>query len=277
MKNKEFEKIRLVSCDLNGTLVHQHTMMDMIRVYFPHAPERYEKAKAGFNRQTAGLLSMKEAFEIAGPLTKGLSLRNAIEYTRSEMRFLEGFDEFISGLYEKRIYFVINSTGYSVTTAAIRCLYGAEKIHDVICNRLIFALKGNPATPLGEDELAALVKQYLVEGKQDDAVYDEILATGEISLGIRDENEKAELLFRIAENLKIPRQALAHVGDTMGDSGGITEVARNGGVGIAFNYNETLKKHLDAVMQHEEIPGKILLKDPKSERSNLNRVLESIS
>ena len=46
MKDEQPGNIQLVSCDLNGTLVHQHTMMDMIRVYFPQMPERYEKAKA---------------------------------------------------------------------------------------------------------------------------------------------------------------------------------------------------------------------------------------
>lgn len=41
--------IALVSCDLNGTLVHQHTMMDMIRVCFSDQPQRFKKAKEAFN------------------------------------------------------------------------------------------------------------------------------------------------------------------------------------------------------------------------------------
>jgi hypothetical protein len=45
-------------------------MMDMVRVYFSDQPERFEKAKEAFNKQTSGLLSMKEAFAIAGPLTR---------------------------------------------------------------------------------------------------------------------------------------------------------------------------------------------------------------
>lgn len=67
--------IQLVSSDLNGTLVHQHTMMDMIRLGFPGEPERFKNSKDAFTRQTAGLLSMKETFAIAAPLTKGLRLR----------------------------------------------------------------------------------------------------------------------------------------------------------------------------------------------------------
>ena len=118
MKDEQPGNIQLVSCDLNGTLVHQHTMMDMIRVYFPQMPERYEKAKAAFNKQTSGLMSMKEAFAIAGPLTKGLSLGNAIDYAQSVMRFLDGFEEFIATLYDRKKYFVIKKIDF-LTEASI--------------------------------------------------------------------------------------------------------------------------------------------------------------
>ena len=271
MKNIRSKSIRLVSCDLNGTLVHQHTMMDMIRVGFPHSPERYEKAKDVFTRQTSGLLSMKETFEIAGPLTKGLSLRNAVEYACSEMRFLEGFEVFISMLHKKGIFFVINSTGYSVTAEVIRYLYGPEKFYGMICNRLIFGWEGNSVRQIGEKEMADLVKNYFIGGKSKD-VYDNILATGEVELCIRDESEKARLIFEIAERADISREAIAHIGDTMGDSRGITEVAGNGGLGIAFNYNEALENHLKGVLHRENIPGKIVLTEPKSETSDIRHL-----
>ncbi|MDM8550870.1 haloacid dehalogenase-like hydrolase [Desulfobacterales bacterium HSG2] len=300
MKNTQPKKIRLVSCDLNGTLVHQHTMMDMIRLGFPHAPERYEKAKDVFTRQTSGLLSMKETFEIAGPLTKGLSLRNAIEYARSEMRFLEGFEEFISALREKGIYFVINSTGYTVTTEVIKAVYGPENFYDAICNRLIFGREGDPDKLVSDHDISDLVKDYFLKRTGDRAesvkandcqpvtstkkfsdsvdtvtenCYDEILTTGEVELGIRDENEKARLIFEIADKLNISREAVAHIGDTMGDSGGISEVAGNGGLGIAFNYNNALKNHLEGILKNKEISGKIVLTEPKSETSDLRCLL----
>ncbi|MFH0812622.1 MAG: haloacid dehalogenase-like hydrolase [Pseudomonadota bacterium] len=267
--------IHLVSCDLNGTLVHQHTMMDMIRVYFPQGPERYEKAKEAFTRQTAGLLSMKEAFAIAGPLTKGLSLRNAIEYVTEEMRFLEGFEDLITTLSKHGKQFVINSTGYSVTTEVIKELYGPEKIYNVICNRLMFAWSGDSHKTIDEVNLSQLVREYFL-GKKDETLYDEILATGEVELGIQDEGEKATLLFTIAERLKIPRTAIAHIGDTMGDSAGICEVARNGGLGIAFNYNEALKQYLEPVLEQEKILGEIILVEPKSKRTDLRKLLKML-
>ncbi|MCP4110094.1 MAG: hypothetical protein GY749_32000 [Desulfobacteraceae bacterium] len=269
----QHEKIRLVSSDLNGTLVHQHTMMDMIRVGFPHLPDRYEKAKDVFTRQTSGLLSMKETFEIAGPLTKGLSLRSAIDYARSEMRFLHGFDEFISTLYKNGIYFVINSTGYTVTTEVIKSVYGHEKINDVICNRLIFGWKGDPASPVDEKELADLVRNYFTRN-EDDKVCDDILTIGKVELGICDENDKARLIFEIADKMNIPRTAIAHIGDTMGDSGGLCGVAGNGGIGIAFNYNEALENHLKDFMKNESLSGEIILAEPKSETSDIRCILE---
>jgi phosphoserine phosphatase len=216
---------------------------------------------------------MKETFEVAGPLTKGLSLRKAIEHARSEMRFLESFEEFISTLYEKGKYFVVNSTGYSVTTEVIKTMYGSEKVYAVICNRLIFGWEGNSARPIEEGYLSHLVKNYFIGGKKE-KIYDEILTTGEVELGIRDEKEKARLIFKIADTMGIPRTAIAHIGDTMGDSAGIYEVAKNGGLGIAFNYNEALKSYLEEVLKNEKILGRIILTEPKSKAPNLKSLLD---
>ena len=263
------EKIQLVSSDLNGTLVHPHTMMDMIRVGFPHEPERFEKAKDVFSKQTAGLLSMEKAFEIAGPLTKGLPLRIAIEYALSEMRFLNGFETLIKTLHKQNVLFVINSTGYGITAEVIIAAYGPQYFYDVICNRLVFE---NRRKIVEKTELSRWVKAY-VRGDRSSRAYDDISAAGTVELGIRDENEKARLLFEIADRLNIPRTAVVHIGDTMGDSGGICEVARNGGIGIAFNYNEALGTYIEGVLKTEKIPGKIFLISPKSESSDIRDIL----
>lgn len=273
MKDKVPRNVQLVSCDLNGTLVHQHTMMDMIRVYFPCEPERYEKAKTAFVRQTSGLLSIKEAFETAGSLTKGLSLRSAIEYVHDEVRFVEGFEKFITSLHEHGIHFVINSTGYSVTTETIKALYGREKIQGVICNRLRFGWEGDPHGSIDEDTLSELVRDYFC-GKRGESLYDEIHAIGEVELGISDEADKPKMLFAIAGKLKVPRTGIAHIGDTMGDSEAIAEVARNGGLGIAFNYNEALKGYLESIVSNEELPGEIILAEPKNETPRLEGLLK---
>jgi phosphoserine phosphatase len=263
------ERIQLVSSDLNGTLVHQHTMMDMIRAGFPHEPERFEKAKDAFSRQTAGLLSMEKAFQIAGPLTKGLPLRIAIEYALSEMLFLNGFEAFIRTLHKQNIFFVINSTGYGITTEVIKAVYGPQYFYDVICNRLIFEHHGKIVE---EEALFEWVKAY-VRGDRSNRIYDDILAAGIVELGIRNENEKARLLFEMTDRLNIPRTAVVHIGDTMGDSGGICGVARNGGIGIAFNYNEALRICIEGVLKTEKIPGNIFLISPKSESSDIRDIL----
>ena len=40
-------KIKIVSSDLNGTLVHQHTMSDMIRLYI--GEKQFEQANKIYN------------------------------------------------------------------------------------------------------------------------------------------------------------------------------------------------------------------------------------
>ena len=106
-------RIKLVSSDLNGTLVHQHTMSDVIRLYLGN--EEFRQADIVFKRQTSGTATMEETFFTAGPLTRGLTLRQAIEYTRTYIGYVKGFDEFINYLHNAGIPLIINSTGYSVT------------------------------------------------------------------------------------------------------------------------------------------------------------------
>jgi hypothetical protein len=262
--------IRLVSSDLNGTLVHQHTMMDMIRVGFPDEPERYIRAKEAFTKQTSGNLSIEEAFGIAGPLTKGLRLRTAIDYALTEMRFLDGFEDFIKILYQNRILFVINSTCYSITNEVIKAVYGPQYFYDVICNRLLFGY--DSSTIIQEKKISELVARY-IGGEKENRIYDEISAVGTVELGIQDENDKAQLLFNIAGRQGFDRASLAHIGDTMGDSGGIYEVARHGGIGIAFNYNDALKSYLEKKLSAEPVSGKIFMISPKSELADIRSVL----
>lgn len=268
--------VRIVSCDLNGTLTHQHTMMDMIRTAFPESPERYEKAKAAFSKQTAGELSMKAAFDIAGPITRGLRLRQAIDYVLSEIRFIDGFEPFIHGLQSHGIRFVINSTGYDVTIDAIRHLFGASLFdRNAICNRLVFAWRGDIENPISGAELDRLVRAY-VNDRAGGSDYDNILAAGRVELGIQDESEKAAHIFALADNGGVRRHEIVHIGDTMGDSGGILNVARHGGAGIAFNYNSSLKAFLEKAMAEQHITGRIHFVHPKSETSDLRRIFDVI-
>jgi len=160
MTTGEHPDIRLISSDLNGTLVHQHTMMDMIRLYFPHEPERYDKAREAFAQQTSGTLSMRETFAVAGPLTKGLRLRDAIGYAWGKLDFLPGFEEMLRALHQERKCFIINSTGYSVTTEVLKLRFGPEKFTRVICNHLVFGWEGEPQRRLTNGELLRAIDGY---------------------------------------------------------------------------------------------------------------------
>lgn len=275
MTSSEKNPVRLFSSDLNGTLVHQHTMMDMIRLGFPDEPRKFTRAKAAFDQQTSGRLSIRDAFDIAGPLTKGLSLRTAIEYAGRQMRFIDGFDSFLQALQHRNIRLVINSTGYTVTGYAIRCMFGADVIFDLICNRLVFGWKGDPGRVIDESTLEKMVQDYFL-GDKINTVFDEILAVGKVELKVSDENKKARLIFDLADRLKIPRRQVAHMGDTMGDCRAIIGVAESGGVGIAFNYNQALEDYITNTLTRRQVSGKIILVEPRNMNANLAAVLNAL-
>lgn len=268
-------KIKLLSSDLNGTLVHQHTMSDMIRLYI--GERQYRQADEAFKRQASGTASMEEAFQNAGPLTKGLTLREAIEYTIEHMRYVDGFHEFAGALAKHGIPLVINSTGYSVTIYAIRAQMGPDKIHGHIGNFLRFGIDADPNKTLSEEELEKKVREYFISPEsRSNPIYDQAQATGAIDLGIVNEEAKAKLIQEYARKhfRSVRPSEIAHMGDTMGDSSGIIGIAKAGGVGIAFNYNVALKQHLnDAIRKSPELAGRIYFVDPKSKSSNLTRVL----
>lgn len=270
-------RIKLVSSDLNGTLVHQRTMSDMIRLYL--GEEAFRQTDSVFKRQTSGTASMEEAFAIAGPLTRGLTLRQAIEYTRTHMKYVDGFNEFINNLHNAGILLVINSTGYSVTIYAIREQIDKAKIHGQIGNSLKFGVNSDPNSTLREDELEELVAQYFAnpESQRSDA-YNRIKATGIIELGIQNEAAKARLILDYARKdfPALKPDQIAHIGDTMGDSGGIYDIAKAGGLGIAFNYNEALERFLREKLASEAIPGRIVFVDRKNESVNLMKVLSHL-
>ncbi len=260
-------KINLVSSDLNGTLVHQHTMSDMIRIYLGQG--RFEMADEVFKKQSEGTATMEDAFSTAGPLTKGLTLRQAIEYTKEHMRYMGGFNEFLAYLNNNEIPLVINSTGYSVTIYAIRERVGRGKIHGQIGNFLKFGMDGNADNALSESELEQKVIDFFsVPYAANDESYDRIKATGEIELGIIDEGAKARLIIEYAKRHfpEINPRNIVHMGDTMGDSKGIQEIASLGGFGIAFNYNRALMQFLEGV-------NNVYFIDEKSENSDLRRVI----
>lgn len=262
--------IKLVSSDLNGTLVHQHTMSDMILKYVGR--EQFETAKVVFKRQTSGTATMEEAFSNAGPLTRGLTLRQAIDYTRDHMRYLNGFRQFVDGLEAREVPFVINSTGYSVTIYAIRQRFGESKIHGQIGNRLIFGLDADVSQTLREDELEKKVGEYFADPANTE--FDQLKAVGIVELGIADEAAKAQLIKNYAaRNFPgLDVRQIAHIGDTMGDSRGILDIAREGGVGVAFNYNPALENFLLGEVARNAPVGEIKFVDRKSAVSDLRRV-----
>ena len=269
--------IKFVSSDLNGTLVHQHTMSDMIRIF--KSKEDFEKADIIFKKQTRGTATMEEAFDVAGPLSKGITLRQAIEYTQNDMNYLNGFEEFLDFLADKKINFVINSTGYTVTFYCIQEKFGADKIHGFIGNRLIFGLNGEENKKISEKELKEKIQNYFSDSDNTkNKEYDKIKAVGKVGIEIINDAAKTDLIQKyISQHFKnISSGEIVHIGDTMDDSGGIFGIAKLGGLGIAFNYNKELENFLKKKIETENIRGKILFIDKKNENSDLRHIIPHI-
>jgi hypothetical protein len=195
----------------------------------------------------------------------------AIDYALDHMAFLEGYAAFVQFRSEREIQLAIISTGYSVTLYAIRHGTQTPPFH-VHCNRLLFADSDDRV--LQETELENLVRHYIVDKvARQNPIYDQVLATGQVILGIRDEADKADLALEIARTQGLLEKHVAHMGDTMGDSGGILGVARAGGLGIAFNYNSALEAFLRSNGAAEIKVGRIVLLDAKGSSADLSHVL----
>lgn len=268
--------IKLISSDLNGILVHQHTMSDMIRIY--KREEDFRKADGIFKKQIRGNATIGDALKIAGPLSKGIRLRQAIMYTQNHMIYLKGFKEFLEYLHHKKIPLIINSTGYSVVFYCMQEQFGAEKIHGFIGNALIFGLDGNPNNPISEEELRKKIKAFFSRkaASRENKEYDRIKAVGKVKLGIKNEADKARLIKKYLQKnfVGLSINEVAHIGDSMGDSQGIFEIAKSGGLGIAFNYNRELEMFLEKKMKNDVIKGKIIFIDKKTEDADLRHIIQ---
>lgn len=266
--------IKLVFSDLAGTLIFNHPPSELIRLFI--GEEEFKKADAVFKRQMSGTASIEEAFRVAGELTTGLPLRNAIEYGADNLRYVDGLNEYLDFLSSKKIPLVINSTVYSVVYYAMRNKKGKEKINGFIGNNLIFRDSRNGSI-LSEEELETKVGEYF--HNPDDISFNEIEATGQVDLGVKDESAKAALALEYARKHfpRLTSSQIAHIGDTMSDAQGIYQIARAGGVGIAFNYNDALREFLEGKIKTERIPGQIKFVDPKSPNPDLKHLIPVIS
>lgn len=264
--------ISLVSSDLNGTLVQQHTMADMIRWACPDQPERYRQARRLFEEQTCGRISIAAAFTGAGPLSAGISLAQAIDYARFEMKYHPGFGSLLDMLGRRKVALIINTTGYSVTCRVIEKRFGHASICGYICNQMEFAPEGRPFQPLEEEEMNQLIDDYIAK-EDPQGRCQKIKSTGRIRLTIDDEAEKMQRAQKWAARLNIAPDHIAHVGDTMGDSAAIQAAAEAGGIGIAFNYNRELGAFVDRLQAGPRLAGGLFKIDPREKGCNLKNLI----
>lgn len=290
----------------------EHTMSHMI---LNHAGEQaFLQAKEVFGRQTSGKATMQEAFGNAAPYYAEMPLRKAIEYAIPanaedvrHVKFIQGFWDFLGSLADKGMQFLVNSTGYDVTAYVVQ-EQARQLLQDrnpvmpySIGNHLLFATKEEAAKAqkglvtlnleelsLRQNMLRELVGKYFtdVQTAQNDPIFDQWVATGQLHIGLPSEAAKAELLFAYLQTARpdVKPEEVAHIGDTYGDSGGIIGVAKAGGIGIAFNYNDPLKDAIYKEVRADIDSGDTNLADriffvdtkgPNSDMRRLNPVLEN--
>lgn len=235
----------IVFSDLNGTCIEQHSMSDMIRLY--KGKNEFQKAFVVFKRQTCREETMENTFALAGELSKGITLRQIIEYTIYHMKYMEGFEKLLEHISKDGAKFVFNSTGYSATVYCIRAKYGEDKIHGFIGNFLQLAPDADAQQTLEEHDIESLVNAYFIDPNLIyDEKYDIIKATGNIVLGIRDEAAKTKLALEYVSKHfpSFTLKKLLHQGDTMGDSRAILDFSLRGAVGVGINCNDPLKYYI---------------------------------
>ncbi len=260
----------LLASDLNGTLVHADTQLDMIEMGFPREPGRLEAARRAFALQADGKLSLEETLRTAGEQTRGLPLQSAI-ISLGRMRFVDGFAEFVAYLQDRRLATAIVTTAYSVTLYAMRYRHPENRFFTA-SNQLVFASEEGGEIP--EEDLERAVRLYFENpAMQNDRFFRTSTATGEVRVHIREEGDKARIAMAMGETLGIPPSRTIVMGDTMGDSLGILALAKAGGLGIAFNYNRSLETFLRSEAEREIEEGRIVLIDPKGPRSDLRHVI----
>ena len=236
---------------------------------------RYETARKAFALQTDGKLSMEETFLIAGEQTRGLPLRVAIDYAMEEMPFVDGYDQLMASLRERRIQLVINSTGYTVTHYAIR--YGARTppFH-IRCNRLLFAEKSGRI--LGEDEwkpLSARTSRNLGRRSKPSMMRSAGHGAGDPGYSGRGGEGAAGLgTGPIPGDPNCPGGPHGgHHGRQHGHSCG----GPRRWTGAAFNYNQALETFLVREGREELQAGRIVLVDPKGRDCHLEHILPLLS
>ena len=116
MSEKGKKLVDLVSVDVNGTSVWQHTMTDMLRIFKGpgDSEQAYRAVKKHFKGENPNALLT--AFLSTAMLYKGLSLHDVINYSQNYLienrnipdpnnkhGFVTGFEEFVDELYQNQI------------------------------------------------------------------------------------------------------------------------------------------------------------------------------
>ncbi|WP_456432747.1 hypothetical protein [Thermosulfuriphilus sp.] len=242
--------LKLLSWDVNQTLVAENTMVALAGL----AGHR-KRAQEIVEAQTAGRRPVETTLKELARLTAGLPLEDIVSYVCS-LPELPGLRLTLKAFCRAGLIQIINSTGYTVVLSLwnkiLQRHLGEAPFSKIIANRLRFEDSRGEEVP-EEEVLETAVA--LLEGKRPQR---DLFVSGDLDLVISAEEAKAVFLEQIIRQEGLFMSEVAHIGDSMGDSEVIAWMAKNGGLGLAFNARPELVLFLERLSERR-LPGQAVI------------------
>ncbi len=242
--------LKLLSWDVNQTLVAENTMVALARL-----AGQEERAREIVEAQTAGQRPVKTTLLELARLSAGLSLEDVVSYVCS-LPELPGLRQTLGEFARAGLIQIINSTGYTIVLSLwnelLRQSLGQAPFARILANRLGFV--DERGQKVSEEEVFK-VGLSLIRGE---TPRENFFLSGEIALLVDREEAKARLLAEEILRRGLHITEVAHIGDSMGDAAVLAWLAKNGGLGVAFNARRELAYYLDLLQEHR-LPGQLVL------------------
>ena len=205
-------------------------------------------------------MSIEKAFTRVGNLAKGLSLKEIIDYGK-KAPLVRGLKQTLLKFKGKGIKLIIMSTGFRPVMNLINKRIG-NLFDKVICNDLVFVNKNGKV--LTKKQVDEAIK------RNDPNELKEIVFNGEIDFVINDPDKKTEYIEKTISKYNFEIKNCVSVGDSIADSDMIKMCALGGGLGIAFNPNNSLIEYVQLLKERK---GNVEIVEKKDLRKIIPLVL----
>lgn len=285
-------RISALMVDMNGVILQHHGPTDMLKHFRCKSTYTCVDDVVLPNLKEGNAKSMSNALRSTALHYKDISLRQVLQYVelhieKTKSRFVSshglvnGFDKFVNALYEAEIPLGIISTSPTALLYAfqevINRRLGEGRIHSVIGNYLEFGDGGESGhNAETEVNLREKIKEYFSNPQAyEEEYYDFTRTTGKIE----PNEDKLPLILNWGKELDIFPERLGYVGDSISDELPIREIAKLGGLGIAFNHYKELEQELEQELklpENQDLKHRVKILDLRSPSSNLMRILPEI-